>query len=75
MYDTTPFLFSLTSNNGTLCAVPIWSPCRHKDVVTAYPFLQEELYSASQPGELLDKSVLLVVSFADINLRIKISIK
>lgn len=61
VYDTTPSLFTLTSNSGTFCATPIWSPCRHTDIVTAYPFLQEDLYSASQPGLLANSSCELHV--------------
>lgn len=37
--------------SGTFCATPVWAACRSVEAVTAYPFLQEDLYSASQPSE------------------------
>ncbi|XP_065211989.1 uncharacterized protein LOC135839744 isoform X2 [Planococcus citri] len=52
-HDVSPLLFNLSSNSGVFCATPIWSPCRHVQLTTAYPFLQEDLYSASQPALFL----------------------
>lgn len=51
VYDTTPILFHLSSMSGTFCATPVWAACRSTETVTAYPFLQEDLYSASQPSK------------------------
>lgn len=50
-YNYTPRLFHLTSISGTFKWSEVLCPYRGKEV-TPYPFLQSDLYSASQPGEL-----------------------
>uniref|UniRef100_A0AAG5DD13 HP domain-containing protein n=1 Tax=Anopheles atroparvus TaxID=41427 RepID=A0AAG5DD13_ANOAO len=49
-YDYTPRAFHLTSiNNGNFEATELQCALRAKDRPTAYPFRQEDLYSARQP--------------------------
>uniref|UniRef100_A0A182M9S8 HP domain-containing protein n=1 Tax=Anopheles culicifacies TaxID=139723 RepID=A0A182M9S8_9DIPT len=49
-YDFTPRIFHLTSiNNGNFEATELQYALRAKDRHTAYPFRQEDLYSARQP--------------------------
>ncbi|XP_049296395.1 uncharacterized protein LOC125770619 isoform X2 [Anopheles funestus] len=49
-YNFTPRIFHLTSiNNGNFEATELYSALRTKDRATAYPFRQEDLYSARQP--------------------------
>uniref|UniRef100_A0A182PDP0 HP domain-containing protein n=1 Tax=Anopheles epiroticus TaxID=199890 RepID=A0A182PDP0_9DIPT len=49
-YDFTPRIFHLTSiNNGNFEATELQCALRAKDRPTAYPFRQEDLYSARQP--------------------------
>lgn len=47
----TPRLFHLSSLSGSFCATEILGPYRNPEVTTAFPFLQEDLYNANQPGE------------------------
>lgn len=54
-YLDTPRLFHMTSASSTVFdVVEILSPCRtdDDDVCVLMPFLQEDLYAASQPGQL-----------------------
>ncbi|XP_035907714.1 uncharacterized protein LOC118510245 isoform X7 [Anopheles stephensi] len=49
-YDFTPRIFHLTSiNNGNFEGTELHCALRAKDRPTAYPFRQEDLYSARQP--------------------------
>ncbi|XP_050073295.1 supervillin isoform X2 [Anopheles maculipalpis] len=49
-YDFTPRIFHLTSiNNGNFEGTELQCALRAKDRPTAYPFRQEDLYSARQP--------------------------
>uniref|UniRef100_A0A182FGL5 Uncharacterized protein n=1 Tax=Anopheles albimanus TaxID=7167 RepID=A0A182FGL5_ANOAL len=49
-YDYTPRIFHLTSiNNGNFEATELQSALRMQDRATAYPFRQDDLYSARQP--------------------------
>ncbi|ELU02277.1 hypothetical protein CAPTEDRAFT_139004, partial [Capitella teleta] len=49
-----PRLFFMTSVAGIFEAKEVLNPCRnHDDVVSAFPFMQTELYSASQPALFL----------------------
>lgn len=47
----TPRLFHFTDLSGQFAANEILSPLRHETLVTPYPFSQQELYLASQPGK------------------------
>lgn len=60
---TTPRLFHFTDLSGQFDAIEVLSPLRHESLVTAYPFSQQELYSASQPGEFIFSFLLLVTFF------------
>lgn len=51
-------LFRFTSLNGIFEAIPIPSTRKGKDVYDPFPFLQEELYSAQQPGKCKCLNVL-----------------
>lgn len=46
----TPRLFHFTDLSGQFAANEILSPLRHESLITPYPFSQQELYLASQPG-------------------------
>jgi len=50
-YEFTPRLFELSSITQQFLATEVLHPCRSSDVL-AFPFLQSDLYHASQPGEL-----------------------
>ncbi|XP_049958498.1 supervillin [Schistocerca serialis cubense] len=49
----TPRLFHLSSISGFLSTTEILSPYRHPDFPVAFPFLQDDLYSAGQPALFL----------------------
>lgn len=49
-YTFTPRLFHLSAQSGAFKAVEILNPARVTGVVMAMPFLQETLFSLSQPG-------------------------
>ncbi len=49
-YNQSPRLFQLSSVSGTFEAVEIQNPSRNHDFCTTMPFLQSDLYKASQPG-------------------------
>jgi supervillin len=50
----TPRLFFMTSVSGVFEAKEVLAPCRnHEGVVAPYPFLQADLYNASQPALFL----------------------
>lgn len=51
--DGTPRLFHFTDLSGQFEANEVLSPLRHEHLATPFPFEQKELYSASQPGELV----------------------
>lgn len=49
-FDTSPRLFHMTSISGSFEATEV--PCPHRSSMeTPFPFLQSDLYSASQPGK------------------------
>ncbi|XP_041423319.1 supervillin isoform X2 [Xenopus laevis] len=52
-FNFTPRLFSLSSSSGEFTASEILYPSRHPNVVNSMPFLQEDLYAASQPALFL----------------------
>ncbi|XP_068083498.1 supervillin [Anabrus simplex] len=52
-FDYTPRLFHLTSVSGVFTATEVLGPYRHSKETVAYPFLQADLYSASQPALFL----------------------
>ncbi|XP_041421763.1 supervillin isoform X4 [Xenopus laevis] len=52
-FNFTPRLFSLSSSSGEFTATEILYPSRHPNVVNSMPFLQEDLYTASQPALFL----------------------
>lgn len=49
-FNFTPRLFQLSSSSGEFVAQEFFYPSRTPDLVSAFPFLQEDLYSAPQPG-------------------------
>lgn len=49
-YDFTPRMYELTSNNGEFEAVEVVPAMRSKDHPTAFPFVQQDLYSSRQPS-------------------------
>lgn len=51
--DYTPRLFHFTSVSGEFLFTEIASPYSNKDTRTTFPFLQNDLYSASQPALFL----------------------
>lgn len=51
--EVTPRLFHFTDLGGQFEANEVLSPLRHEHLVTPFPFEQKELYSASQPGEII----------------------
>ncbi|XP_021928560.1 uncharacterized protein LOC110834074 isoform X3 [Zootermopsis nevadensis] len=56
-FNKTPRLFHLSSMSGTFCCTEVLGPYRSSETVTSFPFLQSDLYSASQPALfLLDNS-------------------
>ncbi|KAL4624638.1 supervillin-like [Arapaima gigas] len=52
-FNFTPRLFQLSSSSGEFTAVEFFYPARHADVVNSLPFLQEDLYTATQPALFL----------------------
>jgi len=53
-YDHTVQMFHMTSASGVFEVSEVLNPSRTEDddICTLMPFLQEDLYAASQPGEL-----------------------
>ncbi|XP_023931088.1 supervillin-like [Lingula anatina] len=49
-FDYTPRLFNMTSVAGTFEVSEVLNPCRHPDYVSAFPFIQTDLYKHSQPA-------------------------
>ncbi|XP_062844118.1 supervillin [Trichomycterus rosablanca] len=52
-FNFTPRLFQLSSSSGDFVAQEFFYPSRAADSVSAFPFLQEDLYSAPQPALFL----------------------
>ncbi|KAG8443322.1 hypothetical protein GDO86_011930 [Hymenochirus boettgeri] len=52
-FNFTPRLFSLSSSSGEFRASEHFYPSRQPNVVNSMPFLQEDLYTASQPALFL----------------------
>jgi len=50
-FNFTPRLFQLSSSSGEFVAQEFFNPSRAADLVCSLPFLQEDLYSAPQPGK------------------------
>ena len=50
-YNFTPRLFHLSVQSGTFKGVELLNPSRVTGVAMAMPFLQDNLYSVSQPGK------------------------
>lgn len=49
-FNFTPRLFSLSSSSGEFSATEYVYPSRDPAVINSMPFLQEDLYTAPQPG-------------------------
>ncbi|KAJ8336385.1 hypothetical protein SKAU_G00376050 [Synaphobranchus kaupii] len=52
-FNFTPRLFQLTSSSGEFVATEYFCPSRVPELVNSLPFLQEDLYMASQPALFL----------------------
>ncbi|KAM9458984.1 supervillin-like isoform 1-T1 [Salvelinus alpinus] len=52
-FNFTPRLFKLSSSSGQFVATEFFHPSRAPDMVSSLPFLQEDLYRASQPALFL----------------------
>ncbi|KAM9440148.1 supervillin isoform 5-T5 [Clarias gariepinus] len=52
-FNFTPRLFQLSSSSGEFVAQEFFHPSRSPDLVSAFPFLQEDLYSVPQPALFL----------------------
>uniref|UniRef100_A0A4W5R4E2 Supervillin n=1 Tax=Hucho hucho TaxID=62062 RepID=A0A4W5R4E2_9TELE len=52
-FNFTPRLFQLSSSSGEFVATEFYHPSRVPDLVSSLPFLQEDLYQASQPALFL----------------------
>ncbi|XP_061095115.1 supervillin a isoform X5 [Conger conger] len=52
-FNFTPRLFQLSSSSGEFVATEFIYPSRVPELVTSLPFLQEDLYTASQPALFL----------------------
>ncbi|XP_048866246.1 supervillin-like isoform X4 [Brienomyrus brachyistius] len=52
-FNFTPRLFQLTSSSGEFLAEEFFYPSRVAELVSSLPFLQEDLYAASQPALFL----------------------
>uniref|UniRef100_A0A671YD38 Supervillin a n=1 Tax=Sparus aurata TaxID=8175 RepID=A0A671YD38_SPAAU len=52
-FNFTPRLYQLSSSSGEFAAVEFLYPARDPKKVNSMPFLQEDLYAASQPGLFL----------------------
>lgn len=50
-YNFTPRLFHLSASSGSFQAEELQSPMQMPGLVMAMPFVQESLYSVTQPGE------------------------
>lgn len=50
-FNFAPRLFILSSSSGDFSATEFVYPARAPSAVSSMPFLQEDLYSAPQPGE------------------------
>jgi len=63
-YVHTPRLFNMASTSSVFDVTEILNPARSEDddICTLMPFLQEDLYSASQPGLLPSYILLCFVS-------------
>ena len=51
-YEFTPRLFELSSVTQQFLATEVLHPCRSSEIL-AFPFLQSDLYQASQPGRVV----------------------
>lgn len=49
-FNFTPRLYQLSSSSGQFTAAEFLYPARDAKKVNSMPFLQEDLYTASQPG-------------------------
>ena len=49
-HNYVPRLFELSSTSGTFRPNEILCPSRSENKICAFPFLQEDLYTANQPG-------------------------
>ncbi|OXB84629.1 UNVERIFIED_CONTAM: hypothetical protein H355_001106 [Colinus virginianus] len=54
-FNFTPRLFSLSSSSGEFSATEYVYPSRDPTVINSMPFLQEDLYTAPQPGKNVKK--------------------
>ncbi|XP_036372886.1 supervillin a isoform X2 [Megalops cyprinoides] len=52
-FNFTPRLFQLSSSSGEFVAMEFFYPSRDPELVNSLPFLQEDLYTASQPALFL----------------------
>ncbi|XP_036934826.1 supervillin a isoform X5 [Acanthopagrus latus] len=52
-FNFTPRLYQLSSSSGEFAAVEFLYPARDPKKINSMPFLQEDLYAASQPGLFL----------------------
>ncbi|KAJ8395047.1 hypothetical protein AAFF_G00039980 [Aldrovandia affinis] len=52
-FNFTPRLFQLSSSSGEFVAMEFFYPSREPELVNSLPFLQEDLYTASQPALFL----------------------
>ncbi|KAI1891389.1 hypothetical protein AGOR_G00143320 [Albula goreensis] len=52
-FNFTPRLFQLSSSSGEFVAIEFFYPAREPELVNSLPFLQEDLYTASQPALFL----------------------
>ncbi|KAL4593587.1 supervillin-like, partial [Arapaima gigas] len=52
-FNFTPRLFQLSSSSGEFAATEFFYPSRVPELVNSLPFLQEDLYNASQPALFL----------------------
>ncbi|XP_044076630.1 supervillin-like isoform X1 [Siniperca chuatsi] len=52
-FNFTPRLFQLSSTSGEFMATEFFHPSRAPDLVSSLPFLQEDLYNATQPALFL----------------------
>ena len=52
-WEHTPRLFNLNSLSGTFNASEILNPVRSENAVSAFPFLQSDMYSVTQPGMII----------------------
>lgn len=57
-FNFTPRLFILSSSSGDFAATEFMYPARDPSVVNSMPFLQEDLYSAPQPGMAVEGDIV-----------------